>query len=80
MKSISIRYFALLREERGIESEDMSVESATYADLYQFLKEKYQFSLSEKMIQVAVNDEFGRMSDPVQENARIVFIPPVAGG
>lgn len=80
MKSISIRYFALLREERGTDSEDLTVDCHTYRDLYEHLKEKHKLSLSSQMIQVAVDDEFCRMSDPVREHAKIVFIPPVAGG
>ncbi len=80
MKNINIRYFALLREERGADFEEISVECNTHADLYEILKEKYGFTLSGKMIQVAVNDEFCRMSDLVRDNSKIVFIPPVAGG
>ncbi len=80
MKNINIRYFALLREERGTDTEEISVDCKTLAELYEFLKEKYNFSLTGKMIQVAVDDEFSRMSDPVRDNSKIVFIPPVAGG
>jgi molybdopterin converting factor subunit 1 len=80
MKNINIRYFALLREERGVEAEDLNVNSATYTELYEKLKKDFGFSLNSKMIRVAVNDEFCRMSDEVRDGARIVFIPPVAGG
>lgn len=80
MKNINIRYFALLREERGTDTEEISVDCHTHAELYEFLKEKYNFSLTGRMIQVAVDDEFCRMCDPVRDNSRIVFIPPVAGG
>ncbi len=80
MKNINIRYFALLREERGVDAEEMSVDFGTHAELYEYLKEKFGFSLSNSMIQVAVDDEFCRMSDPLRENSKIVFIPPVAGG
>ena len=80
MKSINVQYFALLREQRGVESESIQVPCRTYADLYQHLKDTYNFTLPVEMVQVAVNDEFSHMNYEVLDGARIVFIPPVAGG
>lgn len=80
MKSVNIQYFALLREQAGLETESIRTEAKTYADLYETLKNKYNFSLPVKMVQVAVNDEFSQLNQEIVEGARIVFIPPVAGG
>ncbi len=80
MPSVNIKYYALLREEARISQEDAEVSCQTYADLYTLLKEKYHFSLPLEMIQVAVNDEFIDLSANITPGARIVFIPPVAGG
>lgn len=80
MKSINVQYFALLREERGVEKEDIQVPCKTYAELYQHLQEKHKLSLPVEMIQVAVNDEFSHLNHEITDGARIVFIPPVAGG
>ena len=80
MKSINVQYFALLREERGVEKEDVQVSCKTYAELYLHLQEKHKFSLPLEMIQLAVNDEFSHLNHEIAEGARIVFIPPVAGG
>jgi len=80
MKSISVQYFAMLREQAGVEKEVLSVPCRTYSELYTFLQEKYHFTLPADMIQVAVDDEFSGLSDEIKEGARVVFIPPVAGG
>lgn len=80
MKSINVQYFALLREEAKTESERVTAPVETYGELYEFLKEKHKFSLPVKMIMVAVNDEFSDLSHTIVEGARVVFIPPVAGG
>ncbi|MBC7712823.1 MAG: molybdopterin converting factor subunit 1 [Rhizobacter sp.] len=80
MKSISVQYFALLREEAGVERENLSVPFKTYGELYSHLQEKHNFKLSVDMIQVAVDDEFAQLHHEIAEGARIVFIPPVAGG
>lgn len=80
MKSVNIQYFALLREQAGVETETFKTNGKTYAELYEELKLKYGFSLPLKLVQVAVNDEFSQMNQEIAEGARIVFIPPVAGG
>jgi molybdopterin converting factor subunit 1 len=79
MPSINVRYFASLREKAGVDSENLNFDG-TYDELYQWLCDKYQFSLPASMVQVAVNDEFSSMNDFITPDEKIVFIPPVAGG
>jgi molybdopterin synthase sulfur carrier subunit len=78
--SINVRYFALLREEAGVTEETLTVPCQTYGELYEHLKVKHNFSLPLEMIQVAVDDEFSAVNIPLKDGARVVFIPPVAGG
>lgn len=80
MKSINIKYFALLREQAGTSVETLDVDVKTYGELYELLKAKHNFSLPVKMIQVAVNDEFAKLDQEIESGANVVFIPPVAGG
>lgn len=80
MKNINVRYFALLREEAGLDQERLSVSCRTYGELYSFLKDKHKFTLPLEMIQVAVNDEFSHLNHEVSDGSNVVFIPPVAGG
>jgi molybdopterin synthase sulfur carrier subunit len=80
MKSVSIQYFALLRDQSGKDQENLTVDCQTYGDLYAHLQDKYKFTLPAKMIQVAVDDEFSQLHHEVTDGAHVVFIPPVAGG
>jgi molybdopterin converting factor subunit 1 len=80
MKSINIKYFALFRDQSGCEEETLQVTSETYADLYHTVSKLHGFDLPHDMIQVAVNDEFTSMKTQVVDQAKVVFIPPVAGG
>ncbi len=80
MFNIKVCYFALLREKANVESELFETQSNTYAELYEELALKHQFGLPASMIQVAVNDEFTSMKNPILPGAKVVFIPPVAGG
>ena len=80
MKSIKVHYFALFRDQAKCEEETLEVESHTYGDLYLELSRRHGFDLPPEMIQVAANDEFTSMKSVVMNGAKIVFIPPVAGG
>jgi molybdopterin converting factor small subunit len=77
---VHLQYFALIREERGLERETLQSPALTYRDLYNQLKSTHGFSLPAEMIQVAVNDEFTSLDHTLESDARVVFIPPVAGG
>lgn len=80
MSVINVHYFASFREKAGMDSEAVSGEFKTFTELYAGLNHKYNFGLPADMIQVAVNDEFASMNDQVIPGAKVVFIPPVAGG
>ena len=80
MKSIHIQYFAMLREKSGTEKEVIETNAQTYSELYLELSKRHDFDLSVSMIQVAVNDEFIDKNQNIVAGARVVFIPPVAGG
>jgi len=80
MNSIEIKYFAMFREKADKESEVLENSFSTYLELYHYLNKKYEFGLPPEMIQVAVDDEFSLISSTVKPGARVVFIPPVAGG
>ena len=44
------------------------------------LATRHQFSLPPERVQVAINDQFVPMDTPLNNDDRVVFIPPVAGG
>lgn len=77
---ISVSYFALLREERGLEREEIDISANTVEELFHLLKERYNFSLRQELLRAAVNEEYVPWSYSLQEGDEVVFIPPVAGG
>jgi molybdopterin converting factor subunit 1 len=80
MKTIKVHYFALFRDQAKCEEETLEVNCHTYGELYLELSKRHGFDLPQEMIQVAANDEFTSMKAAVLNGAKIVFIPPVAGG
>lgn len=80
MNELSIRYFALLRDQRGAGHELLSTTAATPAALYAELAARYGFTLGVERLRVAVNGDFASWQTPLKRGDEVVFIPPVAGG
>jgi len=79
--TVSIRYFALLRDLAGKSGEDIEVLQGEPASrVYMALAAKYGFPLGLTDIRVAVNDDFSTGDHPLKDGDTLVFIPPVAGG
>ena len=80
MITISIQYFAILREQRGLTRETVQTEAQTAGALYEELRAKHHFSLPLDRIRAAINGEFASSDARLETGAEVVFIPPVAGG
>ena len=79
-KKVSMTYFAVLRERAGKSHEEYETDAATLADLYNELKSSYKFPVDASRIKAAIGESYVDLDQPVAENSRITFIPPVAGG
>ncbi|HWA09898.1 MAG TPA: molybdopterin converting factor subunit 1 [Opitutaceae bacterium] len=79
-KTVHVRYFAVLREQRGLAEEKLATETGTAAELYEELRRRHGFALEAGRLRVAVNDEFAPWTTALREGDSLVFIPPVAGG
>jgi molybdopterin converting factor subunit 1 len=79
-KTVRVRYFAILREQRGLDEEVVSTGAATAADLYEELRRRHGFTLVAERLRIAVNDEFEPWTAVIRDADSVVFLPPVAGG
>lgn len=77
---VNLRYYALLREQAGRQSETVDTAAATPAALYAELAARHGFRLPASQLRVAVNSAFCDWERPLENGDEIVFIPPVAGG
>jgi molybdopterin converting factor small subunit len=77
---LHIRYFALLREQRGLSEESLTTTHSTPAGLYDDLRQTHNLSLPRENLQVAINDEFMPWNSLLKDGDRVVFLPPMAGG
>lgn len=80
MPTVSIRYFALLREQRGLTEERLTTDATTPEALYAELRARHGFTLPPERVRAAVDGEFVAAGTALREGQSVVFIPPVAGG
>ncbi|MNC39429.1 Molybdopterin synthase sulfur carrier subunit [compost metagenome] len=76
---IHLRYFASLRDAAGKSEETIDRDSLTVKELVEWVEEKYT-GFKNKTIMVAVNEEYARSEDTIQDGDVVAFIPPVSGG
>ncbi len=80
MKTITVRYFAILREQRGVSEETLQTAAPDAATLYGELAAQHGFTLPVDRLRAAINGDFALWPAPLNDGDEVVFIPPVAGG
>lgn len=78
--TITVCYYGLLAERRGLSSEKLSVSTSTPALLYQELNRAHALGLSIADFRVAVNDEFVAWDSLLKDNDSVALLPPMSGG
>jgi molybdopterin-guanine dinucleotide biosynthesis protein A len=77
---VTVRYFAMLREQAGTSHEEVHTQAATAAQLYEELRQRHRLTLPAQSLRVALNDEFADWHTRLSDGDNVVFLPPVAGG
>lgn len=80
MTKVSIRYFAILRDQRGLAEEHCNTDATTVGQLYAELQTNFGLTPAMKHLRASVNAEFVDWQHPIKNNDSVAFIPPVAGG
>lgn len=81
---IQLRYFASIREDLGLASEELDTHAVHVADLLAELRARggaYAAALAEgRPVRVAVNQVMARSDGALIEGAEVGLFPPVTGG
>lgn len=80
MPRLTLHYYALLREQAGLQTETVQTTAGTPAALYAELAARHGFGLPASQLRVAVNSSFSDWECRLADGDEVVFIPPVAGG
>lgn len=83
---MKVLYFAWVRETTGKSEEDIAKPDgvSTVRDLVEFLKRRNsayrQAFADDKMVRVAVNQEYVDLQHVISDDDEVAFFPPVTGG
>ena len=80
MKTVSVQYFAVLKDLTGISEEVIKTSSLIASDLFKEICSRYHFTMPINQLRVAINDDFCEWDTQLKEGDKVVFIPPVSGG
>lgn len=83
--TITIRYFAALRERIGEESEALPLselgDAPTAGDVWRAIVDRHpELEGLRDHVRVAINQDFADDEDPVEAGDEVAWIPPVSGG
>jgi len=77
---LTVLYFGLLGERRGLASERLRTSAATPLELYLQLAAEHPLGLAPDHLRVAVNDEFVAWDHSFKPGESVAFLPPMSGG
>jgi molybdopterin converting factor subunit 1 len=80
VKTITVRYFALFRENAGIAEESLSIDAETAADVYTETQSRHGSAEPTGHCKVAINDVMADWDSPISDGDTVLLFPPVAGG
>lgn len=79
-KTVTLEFFAMLRDQAGCSTKAHTTRAATAAGLWDEVRLLHKFSIDLDAVMVAINDEFSKWNHPLEDQDRVAFMPPFAGG
>lgn len=79
-KTITVRYFAVFRENAGVAEESIETSARTAGDLFADLKHRHGSAEPLGHCKVAINDEMSTWDEYLNDGDTVLLFPPVAGG
>ena len=74
--TVTVHYYGLLAERRGLTEERLTTAATTPAALYAEL----ELGVSTSGLRAAVNDEFVSWDHPLTDGDQVALLPPMSGG
>jgi len=80
VKAITVRYFAMFREQAGMDEETLTVDVVTAADVFEATRNRHGSSEPAGHCKVAINDVMADWDSAIEDGDTVLLFPPVAGG
>lgn len=81
---VTVKYFASIREQLGLDSEELAVGKGNVEDLLQQLQarhgELWQQMTGDNRLMIAVNQVMADTAMEVRDGDEVALFPPVTGG
>ena len=79
-KKIMVRYFALIGERRGTQTEPYETEAATARELLHELQTNKAVPLTTNISKASINDKFVDWDAPIRDGDLVTLLSPFSGG
>jgi len=80
VKTITVRYFAMFREQAGMDEETLTLDAASAADVFAATRARHGSDEPSGHCKVAINDVMADWDSPIADGDTVLLFPPVAGG
>lgn len=80
MATVTVLWFAHLRDQRGRDEERIDTTAPTVRALYAELCARHGLTYPERNLVAAIDETMVRWDAPLPDGATVVFLPPVSGG
>jgi molybdopterin converting factor small subunit len=80
VKTITVRYFAMFREQAGVDEESLTTSAATAAEVFEETKSRHGSMEPAGHCKVAINDVMAEWDSGIEDGDTVLLFPPVAGG
>lgn len=79
-KKIKVKYFALVGERRGIQTEDYETSAGTARELLHEIQAGKTIPLTTNITKAVINDNFANWDDPINDGDLVTLLSPFSGG
>lgn len=79
-KKIKVRYFALVGEKRGIQTDDYETSASTARELLHEIEASRVIPLTTNITKAVINDKFSDWDDPIKDGDLVTLLSPFSGG
>ena len=80
MKTLTVKYFAIFRENAGLSEETLTIAAETAADVFAATADRHGSTEPRGHCKIAINDVMADWNTTVQDGDTVLLFPPVAGG
>lgn len=80
MKRITLRYFAMIGERRGIQTDPYETEAGTARELLHELQANKAVPLTTNIAKASINNKFVDWDAPISDGDLVTLMSPFSGG